>query len=187
MYSYIRIFSDTNIRSYHIRIICLIRIYSDIRSYHFFDTNIFGYSFVSFFWYEYIRIFVRIVFWKKIYSNIHSYQKFIFATPCFGPLSVLNRWQMFSAYWLRCEIRSKTSTTCQGLRGTPFLVVPDLLAACLHGSCWFLSTATGGPLCREMDWWNVPLELVQLEPQLDLLLLQEVKYRAHYGAKGSHR
>ena len=49
MYSYIQIFSDTNIRSYHIRIICLIRIYSDIRSYHFFDTNIFGYSFVSFF------------------------------------------------------------------------------------------------------------------------------------------
>ena len=28
----------------------------------FFYTNIFGYSFVSFFWYEYIRIFVRIVF-----------------------------------------------------------------------------------------------------------------------------
>ena len=81
IYSYIRIFSDTNIRSYHIRIIFLIRIYSDIHSYHFFDTNIFGYSFVSFFWYEYIRIFVRIVFWKKIYSNIHSYQKFIFATP----------------------------------------------------------------------------------------------------------
>ena len=46
---YIRIFSDTNIRSYHIRIIFLIRIYSDIRSYCFFDTNIFGYSFVSFF------------------------------------------------------------------------------------------------------------------------------------------
>ena len=37
---YIRIF---------IRIVFLIRIYSDIRSYHFFDTNIFGYSFVSFF------------------------------------------------------------------------------------------------------------------------------------------
>ena len=48
-YSYIRIFFDTNIRSYHIRIIFLIRIYSDIRSYCFFDTNIFGYSFVSFF------------------------------------------------------------------------------------------------------------------------------------------
>ena len=60
MYSYIQIFSDTNIRSYHIRIICLIRIYSDIRSYHFFYTNIFGYSFVSFFGYKYIQIFVRI-------------------------------------------------------------------------------------------------------------------------------
>ena len=35
-----------NIRSYHIRIICLIRIYSDIRSYHFFDTNIFGYIYL---------------------------------------------------------------------------------------------------------------------------------------------
>ena len=45
---YIRIFSDTNIRSYHIRIIFLMQIYSDIRSYCFFDTNIFGYSFVSF-------------------------------------------------------------------------------------------------------------------------------------------
>ena len=50
MYSYIRIFSDTNIRSYHIRIIFLIRIYSDIRSYCFFDTNISGYSFVPFFY-----------------------------------------------------------------------------------------------------------------------------------------
>ena len=65
IYSYIRIFSDTNIRSYHIRIICLIRIYSDIRSYHFFDTNIFGYSFVSFFGYKYIRIFIRI---ENLYS-----------------------------------------------------------------------------------------------------------------------
>ena len=53
-YEYIRIF---------IRIAFLIRIYSDIRSYHLFDTNIFGYSFVSSFWYEYIRIFVRIIFW----------------------------------------------------------------------------------------------------------------------------
>ena len=78
---------------------------------------------------------------------------------------------MLSAYWLRYEIRSKSSTTCQGLRGTPFIVVPDLLAACLHVSCWwFLSKATGGPLCRELDWWYVPLLLVQLEPQLDLLL-----------------
>ena len=39
-YEYIRIF---------VRIKILIRIYSDIRSYCFFDTNIFGYSFVLFF------------------------------------------------------------------------------------------------------------------------------------------
>ena len=37
-------------------------IYSDIRSYHFLDTNIFGYSFVARFWFQYIRIFVRINF-----------------------------------------------------------------------------------------------------------------------------
>ena len=55
-YEYIRIF---------VRIAFLIRIYSDIRSYHFFDTNIFGYSFVSFFGYKYIRIFVRI---ENLYS-----------------------------------------------------------------------------------------------------------------------
>ena len=48
-----------------VRIVFLIRIYSDIRSYHFFDTNIFGYSFVSFFGYKYIRIFVRI---ENLYS-----------------------------------------------------------------------------------------------------------------------
>ena len=56
LYKYIRIF---------VRIAFLIRIYSDIRSYHFFDTNIFGYSFVSFFGYKYIRIFVRI---ENLYS-----------------------------------------------------------------------------------------------------------------------
>ena len=43
----------------------LIRIYSDIHSYHFFDTNIFGYLFVLFFGYKYIRIFVRI---ENLYS-----------------------------------------------------------------------------------------------------------------------
>ena len=51
-----------------------IRMYSNIfryeysfvsYSYHFFDANIFGYSFVLLFCYEYIRIFVRIVFWYK--------------------------------------------------------------------------------------------------------------------------
>ena len=48
-YSDIRIFPDTNIRPYHICFIFLIQIYLDIRSYCFFDTNIFAYSFVSFF------------------------------------------------------------------------------------------------------------------------------------------
>ena len=66
IYLYIRIFANTNIHSYHIRIIFLIWIYSDIRSYHFFDTNIFGYSFVSFLGYKYIRIFIRI---ENLYSS----------------------------------------------------------------------------------------------------------------------
>ena len=44
--------------SYHF----FIWIYSDIRSYCFFSTNILRYSFVSFFWYKYIRIFIHIVF-----------------------------------------------------------------------------------------------------------------------------
>ena len=91
IFEYIRIFSATNIRSYHIRILFLIRIYSYIRSYHFFDPNIFGYSFVSYFSYhrvlnirifEYIRIFsatnirsyhIRILFLIRIYSDIRSY------------------------------------------------------------------------------------------------------------------
>ena len=55
-YEYIRIF---------VRIIFLIQIYSDIHSYHFFDMNIFGYSFVLFFGKKYIRIFIRI---KNSYS-----------------------------------------------------------------------------------------------------------------------
>ena len=42
------------------------QIYSDIRSYCCFDTNIFGYSFVSFFGYNYIQIFVRI---ENLYSS----------------------------------------------------------------------------------------------------------------------
>ena len=68
-------------------------IYSDICLYHFLDTNIFGYSFVSTFVrikilirissdirlfqkksYEYIRIFVRVIFLTQIYSDIHSCQ-----------------------------------------------------------------------------------------------------------------
>ena len=36
IFEYIRIFSGTNIHSYHIRIISLMRIYSDIRLYHIF-------------------------------------------------------------------------------------------------------------------------------------------------------
>ena len=51
---YIQIFEYSNILDPNI--------YSDIRSYHFLDTNIFGYSFVARFWYEYIRIFVCINF-----------------------------------------------------------------------------------------------------------------------------
>ena len=49
-YSYIQIFSVRNIRAYYIRIIFSIRIYSDIRSYHFFYTNIFGYIRIVFFY-----------------------------------------------------------------------------------------------------------------------------------------
>ena len=45
---YIQIFSDTIIRSYHIRIIFFIQIYLDLRWYYFYDTNIFGYLSVSF-------------------------------------------------------------------------------------------------------------------------------------------
>ena len=46
-YSNIRIIFNTNIHSYHIRIVS-------------FYTNIFGYSFVLFSWYKYIRIFICI-------------------------------------------------------------------------------------------------------------------------------
>ena len=60
IFEYIRIFSATNIRSYHIRILFLIRIYSDIRSYCFFQ-------------YEYIRIFVRI---KILYSSHYVMVKY---------------------------------------------------------------------------------------------------------------
>ena len=61
-------------------------IYMDIRSYQNFNTNIFGYSFVStfgiqiysdicscqLFGCEYIRIFVSIKIWIRLYSDIHS-------------------------------------------------------------------------------------------------------------------
>ena len=42
-------------------------------SYSFFYMNVFGYSFVSFFLYKYIRIFVHIIFLIQIYSDIRSY------------------------------------------------------------------------------------------------------------------
>ena len=98
-------------------------IYSDICSYHFSDTNIFvrvnflgtnifAYSFVARFWYEYIRIFVRIIFFIRIYSDIHwycfldmnmysnirLYRKFIFATPWFQ-------------HFLSARTTGRTSTT----------------------------------------------------------------------------
>ena len=43
-------------------------------SYHFSDTNIFGYSFVLLFWYKYILVFVRVIFLIRIYSDIRSYR-----------------------------------------------------------------------------------------------------------------
>jgi len=49
-----------------VRIKILIRKYSDIRSCQKIHTNIFGYSFGSFSWHEYIRIFVRV----KIDTNV---------------------------------------------------------------------------------------------------------------------
>ena len=87
IFEYIQIFSATNIRSYHIRILFLIRIYSYIRSYHFFDPNIFGYSFVSYFSYHSvlnIRIFEYIWIFSK--TNIRSYHIRIlfFNTNIFG-------------------------------------------------------------------------------------------------------
>ena len=58
-----------------------------------------------------------------------------------------NRWQMLVAYWLGArEVINMHNLS--GLRGTPFLVGPDLLAACPSSWCWFLSSATGGPHCR---------------------------------------
>ena len=75
--SYSYHFFDTNIFGYSLFVsFFLIQIYSDIRSYCFSDTNIFGYSFVLLFWYEYIRIFVRIIFLIRIYSDIRSYRFF---------------------------------------------------------------------------------------------------------------
>ena len=59
---YIRIFEYSNIFDPNI--------YSGIRSYHFLDTNIFGYSFVSTFW---IRIYSDIRSWQDFDSNIFGY------------------------------------------------------------------------------------------------------------------
>ena len=65
IFKHIWIFSNANIRSYHILKIILIRIYSDIRSYCFSNTNIFEYSFVLFF-----------------FTNIFEREN---VTPCFKP------------------------------------------------------------------------------------------------------
>ena len=59
---YIRIFEYSNIFDPNI--------YSCICSYHFWDTNIFGYSFVSTFW---IRIYSNIRLRQDFYSNIFEY------------------------------------------------------------------------------------------------------------------
>ena len=70
IFEYIRIFSATNIRSYHIHILFLIRIYSDIRSYcFFFNTNIFGYSFVSKFHIRHTMVQVWARFVSKLRRN----------------------------------------------------------------------------------------------------------------------
>ena len=54
------------------------RIYSNIRIFEYIGYKyIFGHSFVSIFWYKYIRIFVCVNFLIRIYSDIHSYQKII--------------------------------------------------------------------------------------------------------------
>ena len=64
-----RIFGYSNIFEYF-----PVRIFVRIIFVSFFYANIFGYSFVLFFWYEYIRIFVRIIFLMRIYSDIPSYR-----------------------------------------------------------------------------------------------------------------
>ena len=49
---------------------------------------------------------------------------------------------------IKVRVKSINMHNLSGLRGTPFLVGPDLLAACPSSWCWFLSSATGGPHCR---------------------------------------
>ena len=69
IYAYIYIFAYMHIRVW--------RIYSNIRIFEYFWYEyLFGHSFVSFFVYEYIRIFVRIKILLRIYSDIRSYQNF---------------------------------------------------------------------------------------------------------------
>ena len=74
IFEYIRILFGTNIHSYHICVIFLMRIYSDIHSYcFFFYMNIFGYSFESFFYmnifgYSFISFLIRIYSREK--SNV---------------------------------------------------------------------------------------------------------------------
>ena len=53
------------------------RIYSNNRIFEYFLYEyLFGHSFISIFWYEYIRIFVRIIFLIRIYLDIRSYQNY---------------------------------------------------------------------------------------------------------------
>ena len=66
---YIRIFKYSNISDTNI--------YSDIRSYQYFDTTIFGYSFVSIF---YMNIFGH-SFVSKNYSNIFVKASTLFTKP----------------------------------------------------------------------------------------------------------
>ena len=96
--------------------IFLIRIYSDIRSYHFLDTNIFGYSFVSKSYsvrvwriFEYSNI--RIIF----NTNIHSYHIRIvsFYTNIFGYLFVSFSWYEYIRIFIRIEINTNV-TLCIG-------------------------------------------------------------------------
>ena len=50
-------------------------LYECIRTFEYFPIWIFvRIIFVSFFWYEYIRIFIRIIFLIRIYSDIRSYR-----------------------------------------------------------------------------------------------------------------
>ena len=94
--SYIQIFSDTDIGSYHIRIICLIQMYWDIHSYNFWS-------------YKYIRIFAHIL---NICLDInifkYLYQTFIFVTPCCGG----DLWEVRLQSWISITMQ-QWDRTCK--------------------------------------------------------------------------